>query len=134
MFSCSIIFGSLWPMDWMWPTPNVAQAPPSMEFSRQEYWSESPFPTPMDLPNSGVKPESPALASRFFHHWATWESPSWICIKFYVNGIKLYMVFFLVFHLEFYHVTTFTKNVWALSCTFGFIISMQHRWHRWLKI
>ena len=32
-----------------------------MEFSRQEYWSGLPFPSPGDLPNPGVKPESPAL-------------------------------------------------------------------------
>ena len=32
-----------------------------MEFSRQEYWSELPFPSPGDLPNSGIEPRSPAL-------------------------------------------------------------------------
>ena len=37
------------------------QAPPSMGFSRQEYWSGLPFPSPGDLPNPGVKPGSPAL-------------------------------------------------------------------------
>ena len=37
------------------------QAPPSMEFSRQEYWSGLPFPSPRDLPNPGIKPVSPAL-------------------------------------------------------------------------
>ena len=35
--------------------------PPSMEFSRQEYWSGLPFPSPGDLPNPGIKPGSPAL-------------------------------------------------------------------------
>ena len=33
----------------------------SMEFSRPEYWSGEPFPSPGDLPNSGIKPRSPAL-------------------------------------------------------------------------
>ena len=33
----------------------------SMEFSRQEYWSGLPFPSPGDLPNPGIEPESPAL-------------------------------------------------------------------------
>ena len=45
------------------------QAPPSMEFSRQEYWSGLPFPSPGDLPNPGIKPTSPAspaLAGTFF--------------------------------------------------------------------
>ena len=37
------------------------QAPLSMEFSRQEYWSGLPFPSPGDLPDPGIEPESPAL-------------------------------------------------------------------------
>ena len=37
------------------------QASLSMEFSRQEYWSGFPFPSPWDLPNPGIKPGSPAL-------------------------------------------------------------------------
>ena len=35
--------------------------PPCMEFSRQEYWSGLPFPSPGDLPDPGIKPRSPAL-------------------------------------------------------------------------
>ena len=35
------------------------QAPQSMEFSRQEYWSGLPFPSPEDLPNPGIEPGSP---------------------------------------------------------------------------
>ena len=37
------------------------QAPPSMEFPRQEYWSGLPFPSPGDLPDPGIEPGSPAL-------------------------------------------------------------------------
>ena len=37
------------------------QAPPSMGFSRQEYWSGLPFPSPGDFPNPGIEPRSPAL-------------------------------------------------------------------------
>ena len=37
------------------------QAPLRMGFSRQEYWSGLPFPSPGDLPNLGIKPRSPAL-------------------------------------------------------------------------
>ena len=43
----------------------------AIEFSRQEYWSELPFPTPGDLPDPGIEPTCPALAGRFF----TTESP-----------------------------------------------------------
>ena len=42
------------------------QAPLSMEFSRQEYWSGLPVPSPGDLPDSGIKPGSPALAGGYF--------------------------------------------------------------------
>ena len=37
------------------------QTPPSMGFSRQEYWSGLPFPSPGDLPDPGIEPRSPAL-------------------------------------------------------------------------
>ena len=37
------------------------QAPLSMEFFRQEYWSGLPFPSPGDLPDPGIEPMSPAL-------------------------------------------------------------------------
>ena len=37
------------------------QAPPSMGFSRQEYWSGSPVPSPGDLPSPGTESQSPAL-------------------------------------------------------------------------
>ena len=37
------------------------QAPPSMGFSRQEYWNVLPFPSPGDLLDPGIEPRSPAL-------------------------------------------------------------------------
>ena len=37
------------------------QAPPSLGFSRQEYWSGLPLPSPGDLPDPGIEPRSPAL-------------------------------------------------------------------------
>ena len=39
----------------------ACQAPLSMGFSRQEYWSGLPFPSPGDLPNLGIEPGSPGL-------------------------------------------------------------------------
>ena len=42
------------------------QAPLSMEFSRQEYWSGFPFLSPGDLLDSGIEPMSPTLAGGFF--------------------------------------------------------------------
>ena len=43
------------------PRTVAHQASPSMEFSRQEYWSGLPFPFPGDLPDPGIEPQSPAL-------------------------------------------------------------------------
>ena len=55
----------------------ACQAPLSMGFSRQEYWSGLPYSPPGDLPDPGIKPSSlmsPALADRFFTTSATWEA------------------------------------------------------------
>ena len=51
--SCVRHFATLWTV--------AHQAPPSMGFSRQEYWSGLPFPSPGDLPDPGIEPRSPAL-------------------------------------------------------------------------
>ena len=51
----------------------------SMGFSRQEYWSELPYPPPGDLPDPGIEPVSlmsPALVGGFFITSANWEAPS----------------------------------------------------------
>ena len=65
-FSCVRLFAVLWTV--------ACQAPLSMGFSGQEYWSGLPFPSLWDLPNPGIEPASPmslALAGEFF----TWEAP-----------------------------------------------------------
>ena len=54
-FSCVWLFVTLW-----------AVAPLPMGFSRQEYWSRLPCPSPGDLPNPGVEPRSPALQADSF--------------------------------------------------------------------
>ena len=51
--SCVRLFATLWTVAY--------QAPASMGFSRQEYWSELSFPSPRGLPDSGTKPGSPLL-------------------------------------------------------------------------
>ena len=48
------------------PWTEAAQAPPSMGFPRQEYWSGLPFLSPVDLPDPGIKAKSPVLAGGFF--------------------------------------------------------------------
>ena len=61
------------------PWTGGRQAPQSVEFSRQEYWSVLTFPTPEDLSDPGIKLvslASPALAGRFFTaepHGKLWD-------------------------------------------------------------
>ena len=59
--SCVQLFSALWTV--------ACQAPLSMEFSRQEYWSGLPYPTPGNLPDPGIEPRSlvsPALTGGLF--------------------------------------------------------------------
>ena len=48
------------------PWTVACQTPLSILYSRQEYWSGLPFPSPGDLPNSGIEPAAPELAGGFF--------------------------------------------------------------------
>ena len=59
---------------WLWPHGLAHQAPLSMEFSRQEYWSGLPFPFPGDLPDLGIEPWSPALKTDTFTIWTNREA------------------------------------------------------------
>ena len=59
------------------------QAPLSMVFFRQEYWSGMPLPSPGDLPDPGIEfasPVTPELAGGFFTTCATWEAYSVIIL------------------------------------------------------
>ena len=56
--SCSVLSSSLWPHG-LYIT---RQAPLSVGFPRQEYWSGLPFPAPGDLPDPGIKPTSLAIS------------------------------------------------------------------------
>ena len=52
------------------------QAPKFMEFSRQEYWSGLPFPSPRDLPDPGIELKSPALQADTLASEPPWKSYS----------------------------------------------------------
>ena len=70
-FSCVQLFVTIWTV--------ARQAPLSMGFSRQEYWSVLPCLPPGDLPDSGIEPTSftsPALEGRFLTTSTTWEAVS----------------------------------------------------------
>ena len=78
------------------------QTPPSMEFSRQEYWSGLPFPSPGDLPNPGTEPRSSALQADAL----TSEPPGKL------GGVKHYLALFIW--------APFTKSLscWSVSPSF----------------
>ena len=85
----------------------------SVEFSRQEYWSRLPCPSPGDLPDPGIKPESPALAGGFLNS----EPP----------GKHLLMNFYLS------SCVFVSRNKAAiLGCVTGALISV--RWSLWNRI
>ena len=86
LFSCKVVSESVT----SWTVAH--QAPLSMEFPRQEYWSGLPFPSPGDLPDPGIKPVSLALTGIFF----TTEPPekpfdTWMfLVVFYISKFLMF--------------------------------------------
>ena len=78
------------------PWTIACQAPLSMRFPKQEYWSGLPFPFPGDLPNPGIKLTSPALEGRFF----TTQPPG--------KQKRIYLQLLLVIDFSFYKLKTET--------------------------
>ena len=71
------------------PWTVACQAPQSMDFSRQEYWSGLPLLSPGDLPNPRIEPRSLSLQADFFTIWATKEAPL-------IKGCNIILVLFKV--------------------------------------
>ena len=67
-------------MSFATPWTAAYQAPLSMGFLRQKYWRGLPFPSPEDLPNPEIEPESPALAGGFFTTQPPGKPMANICI------------------------------------------------------
>ena len=87
-FSCVWLFVTPWTID--------LQASLSMEFSKQEYWSRLPFPSPRDLPDPGIEPKSPVspvLAGGFFTTSTIWEAYRFLIISFLSFGNVLLFLF-----------------------------------------
>ena len=84
----------------MTPWTVADQAPLSMQFSRQEYWSELPFPSPGDLPDPGIEPSSP---KNVYNSGKQFLIGEYICFTTFVYTKRcslLYVLFsILLFHL-----------------------------------
>ena len=77
------------------PWTAVRQAPPSMRFSRQEYWSGLPFPPP-DLPNPVIKPRSLALQVDSLLALSQ-KNPKITTLQLILMGLFVWLVFIFVF-------------------------------------
>ena len=100
MCACSVVSDSATP----WTI--ARQAPLSKEFSRQEYWSGLPFPTPGHLPKPGIKPRSPAtpaVTGRFF----TTEPPGKPTLSCLLNVFFQCVVCFLILLMMLFDIPTF---------------------------
>ena len=93
------------------PWTVACQAPRSVGFSRQEYWSGLPFPFPGNLPNPGVKPRSPALQadSLLTELRGKWKMN-------YIKGTNmLWSIAFLMGKCFYYFYNSFTNiMIWAV--------------------
>ena len=69
------------------------QAPPSIGFSRQEYWSGLPFPSPGDLPDPGIEPRSPTLQADALTTVA-WRSLNSEHKWYFLQSIAIYLFFY----------------------------------------
>ena len=72
-YFCCLVIKSCLTLATLWTV--ARQAPPSMGFCRQEYWSGLPFPSPGVLSDTGIKLASSALAGEFF----TTEPTNYTC-------------------------------------------------------
>ena len=100
-FSCVWLFATLWTV--------VHQAPLSMGFSRQEYWSGLPCPPPGDLPDPGIKPESltsPTFPAGFFTTSTTWEALPYLFSSLLINRFPPSTLFFSFLFLVIYLLKT----------------------------
>ena len=92
-------FSRVWLFATLWTVAH--QAPLSMGFCRQEYWSGLPCPPPGDLPDPGIEPTTlmpPALAGRFFTTSAIWKAL--FAMQTWENDLTSLCLCFLVSKME----------------------------------
>ena len=107
-----------------WTVWTVAhQAPPSMEFSRQEYLNGLPFPSLGDLPDPGIKPASPVslpLAGEFFTSWATRKAS----ILLFSYSDRFSFGYWGIFQLDVVSVWHLSPWFWIYFSFFGALFSL----------
>ena len=91
------------------------QASPSMEFSRQEYWSGLLFPSPGDLPDPGIEPGSPTLQADAFLYKMWWELADSIITLFCIFFFFAVFIEFVTILLLSYVLACWPQSTWDLS-------------------
>ena len=96
------------------------QAPLSMGFSRHEYWSGSPLPSPGDLPDPGIEARpsmSSALARGSFNTGATWEAQLYVCVCVYTHvHMYVYIHTYTHMHTHIYTCICMCVHVYVYMC------------------
>ena len=108
--------------DWSDLAAAALQPPLSMGFPRQRYWSGLPFPSPRDLPDAGIEPESPAWLEEFFfflNHWATWKVLP-MC-KMYNIWTYTHCPFTCTCHVYIWSICHSTGSLWGSQASFELI-------------
>ena len=116
--------------DSLWPYGGACQAPLSMGFFRQEYWSGLPFSLPGNLPSSGIKPTSPAsltLSSWFF----TTEPPGKPQLNSQILLIVILQEVAISSHLQF--LLSSNKDTEYLFCTGNYFL-INYFWLHWVFV
>ena len=121
---CVCVLSHIWLFEIPWTVAD--QSPLFMEFSRQEYWSRLPFPSPEDLSNLGIKPVSIRIGKWILYHCATVNLLSVIEVKREERKIiKLNSVQILTFYpgsnytlswfFYFIYLSMTLNKVWVMS-------------------
>ena len=123
------------------PRPVGRPAPLSMGFSRPVYWSGLPFPSPGDLPNSGIKPGSPALQADSLPPEPPGGPYSYLfqpILKFLLYNLCNHFKFqdcFLIFIFHFFEgdvcsqfLRTIIRIIWIFSVCFPVFVLISFYW------
>ena len=114
-FSHVRLFVTLWTV--------ACQAPLSMGFSRQEYWSGLPCPPPEHLPNPGLEPvslTSPALVGGFFTTSTIWEAPHLYMVIY--KYVCVYVCVCIYIHTYIYIYTHIHIYIYIYICMYHYIL------------
>ena len=109
----------------MIPRTAAYQAPPSMGFSRQEYWHGLPFPSPGDLPVPGIEPRSPALQTDALPS----EPPGKpTCFRLVVKQVRIHSKKNIIFLLS--SPTFYDFDVLFYIFIYPFVVHCGYHFHR----